>query len=193
MTFPKFSIKTQLILAIIFTPLNFFLSYFCTYTLKWALFMDMVFVYSASFFGIPCGIFVGFFSTLINAIFIQHTPLHLFYAICSITGCLLTLLFVNGRKIFSWVNLALLAFISTFIISLEGSIIYAIFFAGRSDYTENTSVLYLTYTLIMQNLGTQLSAFLARLPVNLFDKTIAVFSGFGIYVGVRKILEKKGK
>ena len=43
----------------------------------------------------------------------------------------------------------------------------------------------------MQNLGVQVSAFLARLPVNLIDKAIAVFGGFGIFLSARKIVKSK--
>ena len=52
------------------------------------------------------------------------------------------------------------------------------------------TVLFLAYTLIQQGLGLQFSAFLARLPVNLFDKAIAVFGGLGFFVGIRKLLER---
>ena len=45
----------------------------------------------------------------------------------------------------------------------------------------------------MQNLSVQLSAFLARLPVNLIDKAIAVFGGFGIFCGVSKIIKSTGE
>lgn len=79
-------------------------------------------------------------------------------------------------------------FVSTVVISFEGSLIYSIFFLERPSPPEITTVMFLTYTLVMQNLGVQLSAFLARLPVNLFDKAIAVFGGFGIYFMTRKIL-----
>ena len=50
-----------------------------------------------------------------------------------------------------------------------------------------------TYTLVLQNFGLILSAFLARLPVNLFDKAIAVFGGFGIFCEVRKIIKSTGE
>lgn len=41
----------------------------------------------------------------------------------------------------------------------------------------------------MQDLGVQISTFLARLPVNLIDKAIAVFGGLGISALVKKIVE----
>lgn len=55
---------------------------------------------------------------------------------------------------------------------------------------ENSAVIFLTYNLAMQNLGVQFSAFLARLPVNLIDKTIAVYGGFGVFVLARKIVKR---
>ncbi|MBP3743244.1 MAG: hypothetical protein J6J00_09690 [Treponema sp.] len=42
----------------------------------------------------------------------------------------------------------------------------------------------------MQNIGLILSAFLARLPVNFFDKAIAVFGGFLTYFFTQKIIRR---
>ncbi len=185
MTFQKYPLKTQLLLALIFTPLNIFISYLST-VFQFQFFMDMIFVYAASFFGLPCGIIVGVASSFFNAIVVQHTVSHGLYSICCITGSLLTWFLITRHKVFEtkvifWIRLAILFFISTIVISLEGSLIYSIFFSNTAGQNENQTVMFLTYTLVMQNLGLILSAFLARLPVNLFDKSIAVFGGFGFY------------
>lgn len=58
MTFEKYPVKKQIILALIFTPLNILISYLST-VFQFPFFMDMIFVYAASFFGLPCGIIVG--------------------------------------------------------------------------------------------------------------------------------------
>lgn len=79
-------------------------------------------------------------------------------------------------------------FISTVVISLEGSLIYSLFFSGIAGQNENSTVLFLTYTLVLQNFGLILSAFLARLPVNLFDKALAIFDGYGIYAGINAFI-----
>ena len=184
MSFPKFSINKQIILALIFTPLNFAVTNICTSVLHLPFFMDMIFVYSASFFGIPCGVIVGTATTIMNAVIMQHNIMHSLYAICCITGTFLTWLIVTRYESFFWPRALLLVFVSTVVISFEGSLIYAIFFSETGS-NENTTILFLTYTLIQQNLGVQFSAFLARLPVNLFDKAIAVFGGYGIYAAVR--------
>ena len=189
MTFQKYSIKTQIILGLIFTLCNILFS-FSAQALQWPFFMDMIFVYTGSFFGIPCGLIVGLGHSLWT-IFYHHNFLYFFYGICCITGTLLTKSLVTRHEDFSWIRLAFLFFLSTIIISFEGSLIFTIFFAEKVGDNENTTVMFLTYTLIMQNLGVQLSAFLARLPVNLFDKAIAVYGGFGIFCGVRKIIQKR--
>ena len=75
-----------------------------------------------------------------------------------------------------------LVFLSTIVISLEGSLIYFLFFSNTVGQNENSTVIFLTYTLVLQDFGLIISAFLARLPVNLSDKAIAVFAGFGIYL-----------
>ena len=150
--------------------------------------MDMIFVYTGSFFGLICGLIVCLCHS-IWAIFFHQNFFYFFYSICCITGTLLTKVLVTRYEDFSWIRLALLFFISTIIISLEGSIIYTVFFAEKVGDNENSTVMFLTYTLIMQNLGVQMSAFLARLPVNLFDKAIAVFGGFGIFLAIRKFIK----
>lgn len=191
MNFPKYPIKTQIILALIFTPLNFLLSLLCTKILNIPLFMDMVFVYAASFFGIPCGIIVGVLYTALCAIVFQHNILHMLYAICCVTGTLLTRLLVTRHEDFSWIRIVILIFVSTVIISFEGSLIYYFFLAGDVSHQEEPIILFLIYNLVLQNIGIQLSAFFARLPVNLFDKAIAVFGGFLAYLGVIKLLKNK--
>ena len=188
-TFQKYPIKIQLILAVIFPVLNVFVSEFNRQVLALPLFMDMIFVYTASFFGIPCGIFTGIASTFFNAVFIQHTFMHVLYAICCVTGTLLTKLFVTRYKDFLWFRLVLLFFVSTVVISFEGSVIYAVFFSETGS-NENTTILFLTYNLVLQNIGLQMSAFLARLPVNLFDKAIAVSVGFLIFLGTNRVYNK---
>ena len=189
MTFQKYSIKKQIILGLIFTVLNILVTYIVQ-SVQWPFFMDMIFVYAGSFIGLPCGLIVGILHS-IWSIFFHYNFLYFFYVICCITGTLLTKALVTRHEDFSWIRLTLLFFISTVIISLEGSIVYSVFFAEAVGDNENSTVMFLTYTLIMQNLGVQLSAFLARLPVNLFDKAIAVYGGFGIFCVVRKIMRKR--
>jgi len=195
MTFQKYSLKTQLILALIFTPLNILISYLST-VFQFPFFMDMIFIYAASFFGLTCGIIVGMGTIFFNAVFIQHILMHGMYSICCITGSLLTWLLITREKNFEssvlfWIRLVLLFFISTIVISLEGSMIYYIFFSNSEGQNENSTVMFLTYTLVLQNFGLAISAFLARLPVNLFDKALAVFGGFGIFVLTRRLFFKK--
>ncbi len=195
MTFQKYSLKTQLILSCIFTPLNILISYLST-VFQFPFFMDMIFIYAASFFGLTCGIIVGIGTSFFNAIFLQHLLMHGIYSICCITGSLLTWLLITREKNFEssvlfWIRLVLLFFISTIVISLEGSMIYYIFFSNSVGQNENSTVMFLTYTLVLQNFGLVISAFLARLPVNLFDKALAVFGGFGIFVLTRRLFFKK--
>lgn len=196
MTFPKYSIKIQLLLSLIFILLNFAVSYLCSQILQLPLFMDMIFVFAASFFGIFCGLFTSTGYYVLWTLAMHYSFIHMLYVICCITETLLTWLFVTRRKTYEeysalWIHMALLFFVSTIIISLEGSFIYSVFVLGQESPPENTTVMFLTYTLVLQNLGVKLSAFLARLPVNLFDKAIAVFGGFGIYLILRKLIDKR--
>ena len=101
----------------------------------------------------------------------------------------LTWFIVTRHQEVVWFRFLLLIFVSTVVISLEGSIIYSTFFSTAEENTELTTVFFLTYTLVLQNIGLQLSAFFARLPVNLFDKAFAVFAGLGVFLGVKKIID----
>ena len=192
MTFQKYPVKVQVILAIIFIPLNFSTSVFFTSVLKSPLFMDMIFVYAASFFGIPCGLIVGIVHSMLNSIFYNHNIMYSIYGICCVTGTLLTRVFVTRHEDFSFLRLVLLFFFSAVLISFEGSVIYAVFFSDTIGAKDNATVLFLTYNLVLQNLSVQLSAFLARLPVNLFDKAIAVSFGFLIFLGANRVYNKIG-
>ena len=98
-------------------------------------------------------------------------------------------IWTDGDDVYYMLDFAILFFLSTVIICFEGSLIFTIFFAERVGDNENTTIIFLTYTLLMQNFGIQLSAFLARLPVNLIDKAIAVFGGFGIFLALRKFIK----
>lgn len=186
MTFEKYPVKKQIILALIFTPLNILISYLST-VFQFPFFMDMIFVYSASFYGLPCGIIVGAGTSLFISIFVQHTIKHSLSAICCITGSIFTWLLITRyrdfeSKVMLSIRLMVLVFLSTIVISLEGSLIYYFFFSNTVVQNENSTVMFLIYTLVLQDFGLIISAFLARLPVNLSDKAIAVFAGFGIYL-----------
>ncbi len=97
--------------------------------------MDMIFVYVGSFFGIPCGLIVGLGHSFWT-IFYHHSFLYSCYGICCITGTLLTKALVTRHEDFSWIRLSILFFLSTVIISFEGSIIYLVF-AGYVQMKED--------------------------------------------------------
>jgi len=181
MEFRKYSIKWQILFALVFIVLNFLVSYLSGQVLHLPLFMDMIFVYSAAFVGVPCGIITAILFSVAGAVFLQHDMMYSLYAVCTVTGVFLTWLLITRKEEFSWIRVALLIFLSSVIISLEGALIYALFFTEKGGPNENTSVVFLTYTLIMQNIGLYLSSFLARLPINLFDKAIAVLAGLGVF------------
>lgn len=188
MDFPKYSVKLQILIGLVFGVLNFFFSVLCTQILHIPLFMDMVFIFAASFFGLPCGIIASVIHSILNTIIYMDYSSRFLYVICCITGTLLTRWLLCKKENYNWIRIFLLIFVSTVIISMEGSLIYYLFFTEDANYVEDTTILFITYNLVAQNIGLQISAFLARLPVNLIDKTIAVLGGLGIYAGLRKKL-----
>ena len=187
MIFKKHSIKSQLILSAFFIPLNFFAAYFFIQILNIPLFLDMIFVYTASCYGILCGSIVGIVYTFIFFLIYHCSSFHLLYAVCCITGTLLTRLIVTRYSDLFFFRSVLLVFVSTVIISLEGSFIYSFFLLNDPNYIDYTSIDYITYNLVSQKINIWFSSFLARLPVNVVDKMISVFSGFGIYFLIDKI------
>ena len=51
----------------------------------------------------------------------------------------------------------------------------------------------LLYPLMTQNVPMPASSTLISIPVNLVDKTIAVFGGYGVYALLRKAWRRKGE
>ena len=136
MTFKKYSLKTQFLISLIFIPLNFISAYISD-QFQVPFFMDMIFVYAGSFFGVPCGLFVGFGHSLIASVFWRHNILNLFYCICCFSGTFLTWFIVTRHQEVFWFRFLLLIFVSTVVISLEGSIIYSIFFFLQQKKIQN--------------------------------------------------------
>ena len=83
---------------------------------------------------------------LISLIFIPFfwwkNILNLFYGICCFSGTFLTWFIVTRHQEVVWFRFLLLIFVSTVVISLEGSIIYSTFFSTAEENTELTTVFF---------------------------------------------------
>ena len=57
---------------------------------------------------------------------------------------------------------------------------------NKFDYPDYNSVRYITMVFTRQQIPLIFSSFLSRIPVNAIDKLIAVFAGYGLYLGIEK-------
>lgn len=63
----------------------------------------------------------------------------------------------------------------------------------QKQYTNTIPSFFFHSTFVMQNFCFQPSAFLARFSVNFCDKSIAIFSKYGLYVSTEKISGRAGR
>ena len=73
------------------------------------------------------------------------------------------------------------------VISFEGGLIF-VFVFNQFDFKETVEVNKITYILIRQQIPLLFSSWLSRIPVNLLDKTLAVFAGVYGAIGLGKLL-----
>lgn len=73
------------------------------------------------------------------------------------------------------------------VISFEGGLIF-VFVFNQFDFKETVEVNKITYILIRQQIPLLFSSWLSRIPVNLLDKTLAVFAGGYGAIGLGKLL-----
>ena len=185
-TFSKTPVSKQIFIGIIFGVVNYFFYLFCYQVLHIPLFMDNVFIFGAAFFGFPSGMISAFVFHFVDFLVKMaggtQTALQFFYSICSFTAVFLTWALVTRHRDFSWILMALLVFVVTIVVSIEGAAIYSFIISQNSFSNENEAVYSLYYILTFQNFGVFWSATLARIPINLCDKAIAVFGGFGVWL-----------
>ncbi len=93
---------------------------------------------------------------------------------------------MKRNKKISLLDIILITFILSIVISVEGGLIYT-FIYTKFDYIENNGSKYLTLLLVLQRIPLIFSAILARIPTNLLDKFIAVSVSWGIVFGIERL------
>ena len=193
-TFSKTPLPKQIFIGLAFGVVNYFFYLFCSQLLHIPLFMDNVFIFGAAFFGFPSGMISAFTFHLIDFLVKlagdTQSGLQVFYSICSFTAVFLTWALVTRHRNFSWILMALLVFVVTIVVSIEGAAIYSFIISQNSFSNENRAVYSLYYILTFQNFGIFWSATLARIPINLCDKATAVFGGFSVWICVNSLMKK---
>ena len=172
--------------------------------LKLPLFMDTLFTVAASCFGWTGGIVAAIsFHVIKFAVHGQASPRYLqnmVFFLCSLTVviCVRLMLFRKSaagtaeRGGSKPLRLLILGIVLALAISFEGGLFYAAIISRTKHILENHAVNMLLYPLMTQNVPMPASSTLISIPVNLVDKTIAVFGGYGVYALLRKAGRRKG-
>ncbi|MBD5399129.1 MAG: hypothetical protein HDR57_00620 [Treponema sp.] len=170
--------------------------------LKLPLFMDTLFTVTASCFGWACGIIAAVASHIIGFLsnrysFPKDIP-NLLYFFCSLTivaGVRIVLFrkpLNDGRA--NPFDMLFLSIVFAFVISLEGGLFYVMLVQSNrvsANIIGNRAVSSLIYTFVTKNIPMLIASPLASIPVNLVDKTLAVFGGYGIFALLKNAVREK--
>ena len=181
----QYSILFQIVLGIVCSILNIIVGLIRQTGIP--MYMDCIFTVAASFFSATSGIISSLFTQIINFVFFHHPLSEFPFVICSLTIVIAIRLYFRNKNTPNYVDLLIISFFLSIVISLEGSLVYIIVYKLFA-YDELVQSKYFTFILLRQNFSLLASAFLSRLPVNLIDKTVAVFAGYGISVLTKRVI-----
>jgi hypothetical protein len=172
----------QLVIALVCGLLDYFSS--ILFAPHIPLYLDMTFTLFASYFGWIAGLGAA----VVHHICSITAPDGLVsfpFIICSFTGAAIICLFLRKNKKIGALDLILIALVMSFIIAIEGGIIYTVLFV-KYDYIEHMVTKYFTLSLVFQHIPIVISAILSRIPTNLADKSIAVILSWLMALGFQK-------
>lgn len=160
-------------------------------TFSFPLFLDTIFTAAAAFFSCSSGIIAAVsYHVILFFLFFTDSVADIGFMLCSLTVVLVIRLALRRCQKMNAVRLLIMAIILGLVISLEGSLIFTFIFK-HYQYVESVRTGYLSFLFLKSNIPVLVSAFLARIPVNLVDKVVAVFAGWYVCMGVRKICGEK--
>jgi hypothetical protein len=209
-----FSVKI-LLLCIVAALCNFFLNYFVSSVAKLPLFLDTVFIVAICFsIGFLPALFMTFVLGPIVSYFIpllvpSITAIPFWwknlFTLCTLSEIILVMLFYKNIKskenaflerpslsLFTPIasRLLILVALDCVVISIIGGILDAILTplsAQRIFASEDTFKL----VLLRSNMSYLPAAILSRIPINIVDRFIVVFGGFGLSLCYKKLIMKK--
>ena len=172
---------------LLFLPLlavfNLGFSWVNNYILKSPLFLDSIFTaVAAVLFGPLPGLITAVLTNIGMELMYGMTGYYLPFAVCSITTALILGFMVKGgyfKKQFHVTAAVLAVTVSN---ALTGALVAYLLFSGDSGVGIDVIVSAFTET----GLSVLASAFLARIPANLIDKMIAVYTAYGLYLLVER-------
>ena len=162
------------------------------------LFMDTLFTAATSFLGTVCGITSAVATHAIYFVlqgmdFPKDIP-NLVFMLCNLTVAAGVRILVRtekrGKIQTSPLHLLALGIVLALVISMEGGVFYVLLITYSEYKVDTPAVSTLIYTLVTQGIPLAASAMLARIPVNLIDKLIAVFGGWGIALIVKRTAKR---
>lgn len=148
--------------------------------------MDTIFTTAASLSGLWSGLLCAAVFHILNVALGGGSVL---WSICSFSLVLVLRVYISKRKSVGFLDIVFLVFVLSFLISLEGAVIFAVLHK-ISGFQETSSVRTMYVLLRKINIPVIISAFLSRVPANLVDKGICVFLGFLIWRAELKMGEK---
>jgi hypothetical protein len=90
------------------------------------------------------------------------------------------------------IALTFLAFALCLVMSIMGGIISAAIWGASSTYPYESSLLvWLGKTMFTENIPTRIKEIVARIPINMIDRIITAFAGFGIAIIFERIINRE--
>ena len=168
-----------LFLGVLFGFMDLASSFFFVDLLNFPLYMDCIFTTAASFISPVSGVMAGIMVHVFRALFANDMN-SLLFIICSVSIVPLVRMFVNRPAAVAFVPaFAMLVAAITFVISIEGGIIYNYLF-NSVNYMETSSTNALVFTFVIYGFPMLFSGILGRIPLTMVDKLFACFAGYWI-------------
>jgi hypothetical protein len=198
-----------LTLCVLFAVANCLLNILVNRMLALPLFLDTLFTISITFlagpvFGIICAVLTSVAGTFLMP---PYMPIYCMYALCSIAGVALTEVFCRSynlgfsakRNAAGWANgdtdfstftiLLLLSVVMCLQMSVMGGLIASIISVLISipEYAVSPES-YFKLGLLMNHIPSPAAEIIARIPINIFDRILSVFGGYGLALLVQGAL-----
>lgn len=185
-----FSVRAQVILGVVCGLLEVLVNFLQEHFNPVPIFMDTLLTITASFFGGISGALSAVIFRVLAKVLHNQTPFAFFWLVCSLSLVAIIRLFVRARRELSAMDIVLLSFMASIIISVEGAFVFSLLHV-IADYREDPSVRQMYLFLKSNGIPLFISALLPRVPMNLLDKGICVPLGFLLYVVARRIIPER--
>ena len=185
----SYPVPAQIILGIICLVLNV-LTTFLSQTSYNPLFLDTIFIVTASFFGWISGLITAGFANLFTTILRGDHLSGLWFALCSISFVVIIRLYLQKKDTINFLDLLPIYLIAVLVISLEGAIISTLLYQ-TVGLQEVTGIKFFTVILLRQHVPIIFSSLLSRIPINILDKGITTLLGYLFYLMINKFLQPR--